>query len=109
MNKRRIIFFAIFGVYHLVILIFTSYIDAKKQDLSVLTSMYSFLHLFKYGAMLGLILFATDFIWNWIDNRAIAKEKEAFEFEINNLKAKVYDLQESTKPKPESDSESDVK
>lgn len=109
MNKRRLIFFTIFGVYHLIILVFTSYIDAQKQDLGVLTRMYGVLHLFKYGAILGLLLYATDFIWTWKTTRTDLKEKESLNFEINNLKAKVYDLQEAAKPQPEPNPESDVK
>lgn len=109
MSKRRIIFFTIFGVYHLVILIFTSYIDAQKQDLGVLTRMYGILHLFKYGAILGLLLFVTDFLWTWRAARANLKEQETFNFEVNNLKAKVYDLQEAAKPQPAPNPESEVK
>ena len=109
MNKRRVIFFVIFGVYHLIILVFTSYVDAQKQDLGVLTSMYGWLHLFKYGAVLGLILFAIDFIWSWRLTKSSEKEQEALSFEINNLKAKVYDLQEANKPQPEPNPESESK
>lgn len=109
MNKRRLIFFTIFGVYHLIILVFTSYIDAQKQDLGVLTRMYGLLYLFKYGAILGLLLFATDFIWTWKTSRASQKEQESLDFEINKLKAKVYDLQEAAKPQPAPNPESDVK
>lgn len=107
MNKRRLIFFAIFGVYHIIILIFTSYIDAQKQDLGVLTSLYGYLHLFKYGAALGLLLLAIDFIWSWRVNMMANRESESLNFEINNLKAKVYDLQEASKPQPKPDTESD--
>ncbi len=100
MNKRRLIFFAIFGVYHLGILLFTTYIDAQKQDLGVLTSLYSYLHLFKYGAGLGLVLLLVDIIWSWRINVNSNRKSESLNFEINNLKAKVYDLQEANKPKP---------
>lgn len=109
MNKRRLIFFAIFGVYQIIILIFTSYIDAQKQDLGVLTSLYGYLHLFKYGATLGIILLLVEFIWSWRITMLANKESEALNFEINNLKAKVYDLQEAAKPQPETDVKSETK
>ena len=35
------------------------------------------------------------------------RESESLNFEINNLKAKVYDLQEASKPQPKPDTESD--
>jgi hypothetical protein len=107
MNKRRLIFFAIFGVYHLIVLIITSYIDAQKQDLGVLTGLYGYLYLFKYGATLGIVLFVVDFIWSWKINIITNRESESLNFEINNLKAKVYDLQEASKPKPEIESDSE--
>ena len=109
MNKRRIIFFSVFGVYHLAVLAITSYVDAQKQDLSLLTSMYGILYLFKYGAMLGLALFVTDFIWSWRETKGSEKEQEALKFEVNNLKAKEYDLQESNKPQPSPDPGPDAK
>ena len=109
MNKRRLIFFAIFGAYQLLVFIFTSYIDAQKQDLGVLTSMYNFIYLFKYGASVGLILFFIDFIWSWRENKTAQKDQEALGFEVNNLKAKVYDLQEANKPQPEPTPDTDVK
>lgn len=109
MNRRRVIFFVIFGVYHLIIFVFTSYIDVQKQDLGVLTSMYKFIHLFKYGAFLGVALFLTDFIWSWRESKAAGKEQETLKFEINTLKAKVYDLQEASKPAPSGQPEGDSK
>ena len=108
MNKRRIIFFAIFGVYHLVVFIFTSYIDVQKSDLGVLTSLYKYIFLFKYGAFLGIALFITDFIWNWREARMSTKESDTLKFEINNLKAKVYDLQEEAKSVSVSKSDSET-
>lgn len=109
MNKRRVIFFAIFGVYHLVVFVFTSYIDVQKSDLGVLTSMYKFIHLFKYGALLGIGLFATDFIWSWRESKIAKKDHEALKFEINNLKAKVYDMQEGAKQTAAPKAESGIK
>ncbi len=109
MNKRRLIFFTIFGVYHLILFIFTSYIDVQKSDLGVLTSMYKFIYLFKYGAFLGIALFLVDLIWAWREAKVFTKDQEALKFEVNNLKAKVYDLQEAAKIKPEPDSDSEKK
>lgn len=90
MNKRRLIFLSVFGAYHLLSLIFTLYIDG---DTSVLFSLVSKISWFKYGAFLGLVLFGTEAVWVWLDNRNFEKEKEAMRHENNVLKAKVYDLQ----------------
>jgi hypothetical protein len=101
MNQRRRIFFIIFGSYHLLILFFVLFIEAQKEDLSLLYGLYSKLWMMRYGAMLGVLLFVIDFIWNWIETRNGDREKDIMRHENNTLKAKVYDLQqppvESTK------------
>ncbi len=105
MSRRRIIFFAIFGLYHLLVLFFTSYIDIQKQDLSVLTRLYGFIYLFKYGAFLGLALLAVDFIWSWVALRVTRQELEMLNGEVIDLKAKVYDLQKGIQPTVNKDSD----
>jgi hypothetical protein len=51
---------------------------------------------------LGLVLLIIDFVWWWSESKEAEKEKNASRHENNTLKAKVYDLQETTKvaPKP---------
>ena len=49
MNKRRLIFFAVFGFYHVVLFLFTLYIDSQKNDFSILSKMLTSLPLFKMG------------------------------------------------------------
>jgi len=95
MNKRRRIFFIIFGAYHLLTLIFVIFIEAQKEDLGLLYGLYSKIWMMRYGAMLGLLLFLVDFVWNWIEKKNADKEREVMEHENNTLKAKVYDLQQA--------------
>jgi hypothetical protein len=92
MNKRRLIFLSVFGGYHLMTLLFTVFMETKKNDLSLLYSLFGKITLFKYGAFFGLILFAVEAIWTWRDGKNAEKEKEAMRHENNVLKAKVYDL-----------------
>ncbi|MBL7863167.1 MAG: hypothetical protein JNJ65_18550 [Cyclobacteriaceae bacterium] len=99
MNQRRRIFFAIFGVYHLIILIFVIYIESNKEDFGILSQLYSRISLMKYGAVLGIILFLVDFVWSWLDNKNSQKEHDTLRHENNTLKAKVYDLQQPGTPK----------
>ncbi len=94
MNKRRLIFLLVFGVYHLAALIFTIYIDVDK---SILFSLLDKINLFKYGAFLGIILFAIEAVWSWRDAKNAEREREAMRLENNTLKAKVYDLTEAAK------------
>jgi hypothetical protein len=100
MTKGRIIFYSIFGVYQLGAFIFTLIIDST-QSTSFLFSLLKYIGSFKYITFLGVLLIATDFIWLWIENRKTKRQEEAFRHENNVLKAKVYDMQEGLKPKPE--------
>lgn len=99
MNQRRLIFFAIFGLYHIFIFVFAMYVESRK-DLAELLNLYDQVKLFKYGALLGLVLFAIDMIWSIAEGRRTKREYEALRHENNTLKAKVYDLQQT--PKTES-------
>ena len=94
MNKRRLIFLLVFGIYHLAALIFTIYMDFDK---SILFSLLDKISLFKYGALLGIILFAVEGLWSWRDAKDAEREREAMRLENNTLKAKVYDLTEAAK------------
>jgi hypothetical protein len=97
MNQRRRIFFAIFGLYHLLIFFFVIYVESRK-DLGDLLSLYNQLKLFKYGALLGVVLFLIDVIWNFIEQRSNKREHETLRLENNTLKAKVYDIQQKPQP-----------
>lgn len=99
MTKRRIIFFAIFGVYHLLLLVFAFYMESQRENFKFLGMMLKSFSLFKYGAFLGVLLLVTDVIWSWRENSAQRKENDALVLEANTLKAKVYDLQEAAKNK----------
>ncbi len=97
MNKRRRIFFIVFGSYHLLTLIFVLFIEAQKADLSLLYGLYGKIALMRWGAILGLLLFVIDASWNFFETKSSGKEKEAMRHENNTLKAKVYDLQQPSK------------
>jgi hypothetical protein len=96
MNKRRLIFLSVFGGYHLATLFFTVFMESQKNDLSLLYSLFGKISLFKYGAFFGFALFAVEAIWTWRDSKTVEKDKEAMRHENNVLKAKVYDLSNSS-------------
>jgi hypothetical protein len=97
MNKRRLLFLSVFGAYHLASVIVTIFVEVNKGDLSLLYSLFGKIAWFKYGTFFGLVLFATEAIWTWLDSRAFEKEKEVMRHENNVLKAKVYDLTDGGK------------
>jgi ABC-type transport system involved in cytochrome bd biosynthesis fused ATPase/permease subunit len=73
--------------------IFTLYI----QDFAFLTRIFEHIRSFKFITFFGLMLMVTDIIWTWIGNRETRKENAALKHELNTLKAKLFDMQESSK------------
>jgi hypothetical protein len=60
MNTRRIVFLSIFGAYQLFVFLFTLLVEFKDGYIYTLLSKVS---LFKYGALIGLILFVIEFLY----------------------------------------------
>jgi len=60
MNTRRIVFLSIFGVYQLSVFLFTLIVEFKDGYIYTLLNKVS---LFKYGAFLGVVLFAIEFLF----------------------------------------------
>lgn len=77
-----------------MVFFFVIYVESRK-DLSDLLGLYGQLKLFKYGALLGVVLFAIDIVWYFFELRTAKQEHELLRHENNTLKAKVYDLQQT--------------
>lgn len=97
MKKHRLIFYLIFVVYHLAIFLFTLQVDSQKENFQYLIKMQSNIHLFKYGSFLGFLLVLVDFGWTFFSNRTADAEKSKMQQDMNVLKAKLFDVQESGK------------
>ena len=97
MKKNRLIFYTVFGVFHLFLVIFTIYMDSQKNDFAFLADMLKLLPLMMWGAFVGFTLLVIDVVWSFIINRETQREKAALTLELNTLKAKLFDLQESEK------------
>jgi hypothetical protein len=101
MKKNRLVFYSVFGVLHLFIFFSTLYVEyVGKHDIIKLFDLYKNIWMLKYGSILLLILFTTNVILHYRDNRRNLREKEQLNQELNTLKAKLYDLQEELKAKP---------
>ena len=92
MKKNRLIFYAVFTIFHVTAFIFTIIIE---NNTSILFSIVPHVPKFKYATLFGLLLIVSDFIWSWKSNKEAEKEKGAIVHELNMLKAKLFDLQES--------------
>lgn len=93
MTKNRKIFYLVFAIFQVISFVFTLYIE----DFSFLTKIYKYIAWFKYITFFGIILVVTDVVWTWIVSRDTQKEHGALTHELNTLKAKLFDLQETAK------------
>ena len=99
MNRQRVIFYLVFAFFHLFLTIFAFYVDSQKGDVTFLLKLVPWISFMKWGAFLGLLLFLTAFGWSFFHARKVNKERDALEHEMNTLKAKLFDFQESEKAK----------
>ncbi|MCI0443757.1 hypothetical protein L0152_11155 [bacterium] len=71
--------------------------DGQKENFQFLIQMQGRIWMLKYGSFILLILMATNVILHYRDNRRNIREKDALNKELNDLKAKLFDLQEAAK------------
>jgi hypothetical protein len=100
MKRNRLIFYAVFATFHLFLVFFTIYVESNRNDFSFLTQMLKYVSILKYGAFLGLLLLIVDVLWDRSAAKEHSKERDALTHELNTLKAKLFDIQESAKIAP---------
>jgi hypothetical protein len=101
MKKNRLIFYAAIGGLHLFIFLFTLYMDSQRDNLQFLVDLQKVIWLLKYAVLMLMVLFVTNIILHLRDNKRHQRENIQLIQELNTLKAKLYDLQESGKKTPE--------
>lgn len=106
MKKNRLIFYSVIGAIHLLVFVFSLYMDSQKDNLQFLINLSKIIWLLKYAMFALLVLFVTNFILHMRDNKRHKRENVQLIQELNTLKARLYDLQETKKtsepnpPKP---------
>ena len=95
MKKNRIIFYAVFALFHLFIFFFSLYMDSQKDNIQFLLSMQKKIWMLKYGSFIGLILLVVDVIWLMRGEKEHQRQRLQHESEMTSLKAKLFDLQEA--------------
>ena len=96
MNKKRLLLYLVFVVYQAAAFTFTYLVDGHMDLLGLL----KFITWFKYIAFLGLIMIVLDITWYLIEWKSSRDENKMLKEENTNLKAKIYDLQETTRKTP---------
>lgn len=94
MNRNRLIFFIVFGAFHLGAFVFTVWLE---KDTGLLFKMVSYVPTFKWITLFGLLLLITDVLWSFMLDRTGTRDKAALNKELNSLKAKLFDYQEAAK------------
>ncbi len=102
MKKNRLIFYSIFGALHLFIFIFSLYMDSQKENFQFLIQMQGRIWMLKYGSLGLILLFSVNLLLHYRDNRRNEREKKELLVELNNLKAKLYDLEQEAKKNQQS-------
>jgi hypothetical protein len=93
MSNKRLIFYAVFALFHIISVIVTLTMPST-DDYTQLFSYLKWIPMFKVATMFGLILIVVDIVWSYIVNRDAQREKDALSNELTHLKAKLFDLQE---------------
>ncbi len=94
MKRNRLIFYSVFGVLHLFIFLFSIYMDSQQNNVNFLFQMQGKIGMLKYCSFVLLILFATNVILHYRDNKRNTKEKAQLNQELDTLKARLFDAQE---------------
>lgn len=97
MTRNRIIFYLVFGVFHLAAFIFTVVLSNNAKNIDMLLQLASWIPMFKWGTLFGLSLLIADVIWDYSVQKNHQKTRDALTHELNMLKAKLFDIQESAK------------
>lgn len=96
MKRNRLIFYSVIGVLHLVLFFSTLYIE-YVAGFDEMYKIYQRIWLLKYCSVVLIFLFLTNIILHLRDNKRHTRENAQLIQELNTLKAKLYDLQESKK------------
>jgi len=98
MNNKRLLLYLFFVVYQAGAFTFTYLVDGHLDLLGLL----KFIPWFKYIAFIGLVMIVLDITWFLLDRKVTSDENKMLKEENTNLKARIYDLQETKRKTQES-------
>jgi len=91
MNRKRLLLYLVFVVYQIGAFTFTYMVDGHLDLLGLL----KYIPAFKYIAFLGILFIVVDVAWYFMDWKSNRQEKKELKDENTDLKARLFDLQES--------------
>lgn len=92
MKIFKIVVYSALIIFHLTTIIV---ISIGRGNFDFLLKLFNKLDLMLYGSYLGLILFATTILFDYLQKRNIQSLDKKHQEEINGLKARLYDKKES--------------
>ena len=92
MKIFKIVVYSALIIFHLTTIII---ISIGRGNFDFLLKLFNKLDLMLYGSYLGLILFATTILFDYLQRRSIQSLNKKHQDEINGLKARLYDKKES--------------
>jgi ABC-type transport system involved in cytochrome bd biosynthesis fused ATPase/permease subunit len=92
MRTFKIVVFAALTIFHLTTIIV---ISIGRNNFDFLLNLFNKLDLMLYGSYLGLFLFATVMVFDWLGQKKVNTLNKKHQEEINELKAKLYDKKEN--------------
>lgn len=95
MKKGKTIFLIVYLVFHLVLLVAAIVVNQRAEDFKFLFSVRDNMGAAVWFAVVGLILFILNAMMVSISTRNHEKTEEKLRQEINTLKSKLYDLQDT--------------
>jgi hypothetical protein len=90
MRKNRLIFYAIFLLFHIGAFVFTVILG---NDSGFMMRMVSWVPYFKWITLIGVVLVTIDFVWALVTAKNRDRERAALTHEVNTLNAKMFDLE----------------
>lgn len=99
MKKLRLTIYILFFAFNISLLIFSLVIE--QIDVFELAGwILPKISYMKYGAMLGVLLVAVDFIVDKVEKATLSKEVEKTQNELNAVKAQLFDMQQKSSSAP---------
>ncbi|MEO1053560.1 MAG: hypothetical protein AAFX87_23195 [Bacteroidota bacterium] len=93
----RDIIYIIFLAYHISLVAVSIVMEIQMSDFGFLLKVQKLIPWAKYITLLGVLILFVDFLFVKISKRAHNKELETLKKTNNELKAKMFDLQEASR------------
>lgn len=95
MDRKRLVLYIVLFVFHLLAFLYAYRID--ELDILQLAGHTEYIPFFKYMAFLGVVMVGLDITWSFLDWRKTRDENKRLHEENTSLKARLYDIQESSR------------